>query len=640
MHLALRHKLFALLTLSAFFASCGGDDKGGETPGPGPEPPDQAKTVAFVVDKWPSAATDIAVSLNFGAPIISDVAGTESPSAFSLKLVPDTSGKNTVYAVSPASSFAEADGSSGVITVDIPSVQSKACGVAVAKSASFYGLPDEISLSFRQLCAFCTLEITGLPEGEKVSSVIISSTLPLTGKWNWNPVSGTFVPTSSGSSETLEVNGGDFTFCCAPQVLGGSEFALVVKTQAGSYSKTFTLPAGTSLEAGKSKMLSFDFAPQENPDPTVWVAKDGNTGYSLVYASSMQSDVSAFAADFTKATGASLMLKALPQRADKEILVGLPEDSSELAVLLEGVPYGFAIGLSGEKLMIAGSDSNWLVLAMEAFAAEFFSKTGDLAIEPDFSMRESVVDPQMIARLLDAGKAFSISATQVLYCAGSGSMTVAQGAASDGKHVFFVMRNTAETQSIVFKYSLDSFEKVGESVVFQGYHCNDMTFDTRHSRALVVHGTGDSKGLTAIDAESLAPTQVNTDIGMGGMTYSPTRNVYGITQGGTKYVLANASFGQTKNFGRKSAEEEGSVNYTAQGMGSDESYVYFPMSGDSDNILVAYDWNGNYKATIHVPVKIEAESLFYAAGHYYLMCDGNSHRAYLYRLIPIAHYGE
>jgi len=36
------------------------------------------------------------------------------------------------------------------------------------------------------------------------------------------------------------------------------------------------------------------------------------------------------------------------------------------------------------------------------------------------------------------------------------------------------------------------------------------------------------------------------------------------------------------------------TGYTAQGMGSDDDFIYFPMSGHKDNILVVYDWNGNY----------------------------------------------
>ena len=203
------------------------------------------------------------------------------------------------------------------------------------------------------------------------------------------------------------------------------------------------------------------------------------------------------------------------------------------------------------------------------------------------------------------------------------------------------MRPTDDSQpAVVFKYTLDGFRQVGVSEEFKGYHCNDMTFDTVHDRALVVHGTGDSQGLTAVDAKTLALSEIKTSIGIGGIAYNIPRNIYGITQGGIKYVLASSAFVQTRNFGRKGSNVEGSSDYTAQGMGCDDTYVYFPMSGKSDNILVAYDWNGNYKATLHVPVGIESESMFYAAGSYYVMFDGKSHRAYLYKVIPHIHYGE
>ena len=83
---------------------------------------------------------------------------------------------------------------------------------------------------------------------------------------------------------------------------------------------------------------------------------------------------------------------------------------------------------------------------------------------------------------------------------------------------------------------------------------------------------------------------------------------------------------------------DGMVNtYTAQGMGSDDSYVYFPMSpksgGGTDNILCTYDWEGKHVADLHIDLNMESESMFYAGGRYYV--NFYSSGARLYQITPI-----
>ena len=63
-------------------------------------------------------------------------------------------------------------------------------------------------------------------------------------------------------------------------------------------------------------------------------------------------------------------------------------------------------------------------------------------------------------------------------------------------------------------------------------------------------------------------------------------------------------------------------------MGSDEDYVYFPMSGKKDNVLVVYDWEGKYITTITVPVSHESESMFWVNDTYYIAYNINGEAAY------------
>ena len=71
-------------------------------------------------------------------------------------------------------------------------------------------------------------------------------------------------------------------------------------------------------------------------------------------------------------------------------------------------------------------------------------------------------------------------------------------------------------------------------------------------------------------------------------------------------------------------------------MGSDDHYIYFPMSSSSDNILVVYDWNGYYIATLKINLSMESESMFYAASNYYV--NFYSSGASLYKITPVLSY--
>ena len=73
-------------------------------------------------------------------------------------------------------------------------------------------------------------------------------------------------------------------------------------------------------------------------------------------------------------------------------------------------------------------------------------------------------------------------------------------------------------------------------------------------------------------------------------------------------------------------------DYTAQGMGSDEDFIYFPMSGSADNILDVYDWDGNPVGIITIPLKLESESMFWFGGNYYVNFYESGNGAKLYRL--------
>ena len=373
--------------------------------------------------------------------------------------------------------------------------------------------------------------------------------------------------------------------------------------------------------------------------------KDGKSSYSICGPSTLGSNPRLFSLAIAKATGASMGIKtASDNNSDLEIVLGATKARTESIQALGDIQNGYVIKVVGKKLVIAGTDDTWTVLAMEDFARTCLSNSeychdGTLKLPKDYSTSKIDDDPQFIARFIKEGRKFTLSATHVGTVPREGIYTTAQGVASDGKYVYFTMKGNEDSSShnsqcVVYKYTLSPFERVAVSEEFNGHHANDMAFDTKNNRVLVVNGSGAAAQLTALDAATLEISTVTTSLGIGGMTYNPKRNVYGITQGGKKYQIADENFAILKDYGRSDGM---TGSYTAQGMGSDDSYVYFPMSpksgGASDNILCTYDWDGNHVTELHIDLGMESESMFYAAGKYYV--NFYSQASKLYVITPL-----
>ncbi len=383
-----------------------------------------------------------------------------------------------------------------------------------------------------------------------------------------------------------------------------------------------------------------DWQQDGNSDAKQTVAENGRSNYAIAYDMAA-GNASEFIEAFAKYTGCTPMsyLETSEQNT-KEIIIG-KTSRQETKSVLSGMTHGFKIAFVGEKLVIAGTDDNWTAVALYEFEKKVlksskYMNNGSLTIPEDLNLSESYDDPQMIARLLNHGYTdFTFNTEKVMSCPGEGNVKVAQGAASDGNHVYFVLRNSGDTEAMVFKY--DMFGKqVAKSAVFNGGHCNDMTLNTRTSTLYVAHGSAAPKVLTPLAGSNLSiGTDISISVGTGAITYNATRNSYAISQGGKNLILCDADFNKVQGYTRTDDNE-----YTPQGMGSDDHYVYFPMSSSKDNILVVYDWNGKHVATLKVDLALESESMFYAGGNYYVNFHEKSKGAQLYKVTPVLKYSH
>ena len=379
-----------------------------------------------------------------------------------------------------------------------------------------------------------------------------------------------------------------------------------------------------------------------NDDGSLNLIRNGKSKYSIVYGKETSKSICDNLAEaFKDITGATPSIYLEDSKTGKyEILVGTTGRPESNAALEKIGKNGYAITVSGGKVAVVGTNIIWTSMALKEFEKHIlgnplFHKDKDLVVPGDYSYVQSYDDPQLIAHLVQSGVEFTLNPTLILNCPGEDSITVAQGAASDGRNFYFLNRSRSDGHSIVFKYDMQSLSLVGKSKEFNAGHANDATFDHGRNRFIAAHGHSEGKILTALDPEALKVLgDIDIPVGSGAITYNKDKAKFAISQGAKTLHITDNDFNLLTSYNRND-----DTGYTAQGMGSDDYYVYFPMSGKEDNILVTYDWSGNFATIIHIPLALESESMFYSAGVYYVNFYGGSQKgASLYRVDPVYSY--
>lgn len=302
-----------------------------------------------------------------------------------------------------------------------------------------------------------------------------------------------------------------------------------------------------------------------------------------------------------------------------EVLIGQtnrPETAEVLAALPEN---SYTMQIKNNKLVIVGTDNSLTSLALYAFADKVLSNpdrtaNGKLTVTEDDCFTETLDAPLSMKDKIESKHTLVSVSAGVAQTNRQGEYYIGQGSASDGTYVYFVLRNKNDTGSKITKHRLDDGSFVAVSEVLDLGHGNDMTYDTKNKRLVVAHGQSEGQILTIVDPETLAFVKdVAIPKGSGAITYNASKDRYAISQGGKTLHILDADFKHITSYSRSD-----NTGYTAQGMGSDDDYVYFPMSGSKDNKLVVYTWEGKHVTTLTITVDHESESMFWVNGKYYV----------------------
>ena len=331
-------------------------------------------------------------------------------------------------------------------------------------------------------------------------------------------------------------------------------------------------------------------------------------------------------------TGLTVRVTRVRQTSDNHAVTFLIGDTpyQETAAVKESLPENsYAVRLMGRKIVIIGSNEVLTVKALKDFCDQVLNnpeltKEGSITVRPEDSFTVTLDKPYTIADMVADGMTVTADYAEILHAPGQGQYSISQGAASDGTYVYIALRNSDDSGAVIVKHRLDDGSFVAKSPVLKLGHANDMTYNTAKNLLVVAHGQKEGKIITLVNPETLEFIEdVNIEKGSGAITYNPATNSYAISQGGKSLHMLDADLKYVTSYERTKLD-----GYTAQGMGSDEGYIYFPMSGSGQNILDTFDWEGNRITRIILPTPHESESLFYVNGRHFVSFNHNGGTLY------------
>jgi hypothetical protein len=253
----------------------------------------------------------------------------------------------------------------------------------------------------------------------------------------------------------------------------------------------------------------------------------------------------------------------------------------------------------------------WIVIALLLVSlvivcCVFCGKAGDRLMKRE----------KLVSSILEGSEEYTVSlqSTKIAVLEKTKEYVVAQGCCSDGKYIYGVIRKSDDSGVIIRKHKLSDGSYVATSEELFLGHGNGLTYDAKNDRIVCAQGQSLGGVLVFIDPHTLTITgSVELDTKAGAITYNEKTDCYAISRGGKTLEILNSDFEIIASYQRTDK-----TGYTAQGMGSDDHYLYFPMSfKDRKNIVVVYDWDGNYITTVKSDVTREAESMFWVNGKYY-----------------------
>ena len=213
--------------------------------------------------------------------------------------------------------------------------------------------------------------------------------------------------------------------------------------------------------------------------------------------------------------------------------------------------------------------------------------------------------------------------------------SIFQGACSDGEHSYHVLYNKKKERCRIIKIEPASYDIIKVSPSYKMYHGNDIAYDSRRDRLVVVHGDGDTKRLSIFDPDTLKRTRIvklKFSKAFKGASAKTARKLKGLTGiaydekhdrfiGSLKstfhYVILNPKFKPVKLIRTATKNDK----LQKQGMDITGKYILRIMNiykkKTIQNFFYVYNMKGRLVKRIPIRTTSEIESSYFLNGNLY-----------------------
>ena len=327
-----------------------------------------------------------------------------------------------------------------------------------------------------------------------------------------------------------------------------------------------------------------------------------------------------------------------------EILIGntgRPETETLKATLGEDE---YAVKLMGKKLVVVATDDAFLYEAVVALL-DF------MRIEDNADVAEGKLTLKRAIDVKQAGnkesyvylfsKSDTISAQGKIYntfnvpdkdiraCQGG---CIANGYYYQG-YIWRDKGDESTNKVIIVKYDFEKKTKVAQSEILSLNHCNDLTYNAELNLIAIINHGPNANLITFLDPDTLEivrTQRINAHIYSLTYNYERDRYMTGLS-GGQDLRSWFGDFSYDVKAKRIPATPK-TVNYTTQGICSDENFVYCVLWDSKgygtpkfQNVITVYDWYGNFVGIININVtKLEPENISIVDGTIYVTCHSST----------------
>lgn len=397
--------------------------------------------------------------------------------------------------------------------------------------------------------------------------------------------------------------------------------------------------------------VSSDVESGTEDDNTVdlWLMKDGEGIYIVTRGdgvSKTQVDAAVyFNTTAREKTGKPLSIQddyILPKKPydplSKEILIGSTKREESRALEAKLGRGQFAITTGESKIVIVASRDSLLKMAVDYFFANFVTvaENGSLSAMRDveYFSEEGMKANGNILSLAgnltsDSEKLFSIAAP-------SASIKTPQGGYCDGQYYYqlYIQRdydnNEQNNVDRIVKYDMKTGKVVKTSGDLPLNHGNDIAYNPKINKLLVVHNNPNRTYVSLIDPDTLELVETKKlPCSIYCLDYNEAKDLYVVgVSGGQDFRFLNPDF--TVNGSIHTATTL-TAGYVTQGMSCDDDYIYFVLY--KENVVTVYDWTGKFVTVVHFDVgSIEPENISVVDGEILVGCAQSG--ISVYRITP------